>query len=71
MGGDATSCSNACVRKLGGRYVFIDSKRKAVYAITDQSRASEFAGKKVRVAGTLSADKKTVELLQIAEVSER
>ena len=50
IGTDATSCAIACVRR-GGEWVLRSGEK--VYRLKNQGGVQEFAGKKVRVSGTL------------------
>jgi hypothetical protein len=52
MGRDKQTCAQKCAQ-IGGRYVFYDPARKAVYTLDDQGKAAAFAGLDVRVFGTL------------------
>ena len=54
MGTDAVSCSRECVRR-GGEWVLRSGQ--IVYRLKNQSGVDEFAGKHVKVMGTL--DRKT------------
>jgi hypothetical protein len=56
MGNDKNSCSTQCIR-LGAKYVLYDSSKRAIYQLSDQGKATEFAGHKVRVSGTLEKTK--------------
>ena len=50
---DEESCTQHCVKDMGGSYVLV--AKKDVYKLDDQVRAEQFAGKKVKVTGTLDA----------------
>ncbi len=63
MGGDSTSCAQYCVRYLGGFLVL--SSKKDVYRLDDQASAEKFAGKRVKVTGTLDAKSKTLHVTKI------
>ena len=52
MGRDKQTCAQKCAQ-IGGRYVFYDPARKAVYTLDDQGKAAAFARLDVRVLGTL------------------
>ena len=56
MGRDKATCAAKCIQ-LGAKYVLYDSSKGAVYKLDDQDKAERFAGRKVRVSGTL--EKKT------------
>jgi Protein of unknown function (DUF5818) len=48
-------CTKNCI-KMGGKYVLYDSAAKKVYQLDDQTKPEQFAGKNVKVTGTLSND---------------
>ncbi|MGH9430315.1 MAG: hypothetical protein ACRD3T_02100 [Terriglobia bacterium] len=48
-------CTDECV-KMGAKYVLADEAAHKVYNLTDQGKAKPFAGRKVRVSGTLNGD---------------
>src|SRR5215470_6862716 len=48
---DEESCTHHCVNDMGGSYVLL--VKKDVYKLDDQVRAEQFAGKKVKVSGSL------------------
>lgn len=54
MGRDASSCAQECT-KIGAKYVLLDNQTGKVYEVDDQSRIAQFAGRRVRVTGTLTA----------------
>jgi hypothetical protein len=56
MGDTDAECTIACVRSHGALYVLWDGKRS--YELTDQDMPEKFAGKKVKVTGTLEASGK-------------
>jgi hypothetical protein len=55
MGRDKETCAKECA-KIGAKYVLYDEAQKRVYKLDDQARAEAFAGKQVRVSGTLDGD---------------
>lgn len=55
MGRDNETCAKQCT-KIGGKYVLYDEVQKRVYKLDDQAKAEAFAGKRVRVSGTLDED---------------
>lgn len=65
MGRDKSTCSSKCIQ-LGGKYVLYDSSKHAVYELDNQDKAEEFAGKKVRISGTLQ--KKTIKVTKIESI---
>ncbi len=63
MGGDSASCAQYCVRYLGGSFVL--SSKKDVYRLDDQGSVKKFAGKRVRISGTLQVRTKTIHVSKI------
>jgi hypothetical protein len=63
MGGDSGSCAQYCVRYLGGSFVL--SSKKEIYRLDDQAGAEKFAGKRVKVTGTLDAKTKTIHVSKV------
>lgn len=55
MGRDKETCAKECA-KIGAKYVLYDEAQKKVYKLDDQTKAEAFAGKTVRVLGTLEGD---------------
>lgn len=55
MGRDKETCTKQCA-ELGAKYVLYDEGSKAVYTLDDQEKARKFAGRRVRVAGTLAGN---------------
>ena len=51
MGDSAQSCSRMCVQRYGGHYVLQD--KNDVYNLDDQKKATDFAGARVTLSGTL------------------
>jgi len=64
MGPTDAACTLACVDVHGAMYVLYDGKN--AYALSDQKTPAKFAGKKVRVVGTLDAKSKTIEVESIS-----
>ena len=62
MPGGAKACTEECV-KNGSKYVLADQTHQKVYRLSDQDKAKNFAGAKVRVTGTLKDD--TIEVSSI------
>lgn len=58
---DPESCTNHCVRDKGGVYVLLVNKD--VYKLDDQEQAEGFAGKKVKITGTIEG--KTLHVVKI------
>ncbi|HEY4361082.1 MAG TPA: hypothetical protein VGN17_08940 [Bryobacteraceae bacterium] len=64
MGTDDAECTKACINEHGALYVLYDGKE--VYNLSDQKTPEQFAGKKVKVTGTLDAKTKTIQVASIA-----
>ena len=58
MGPTDGECTVACVQTHGALYVLYDGKQ--AYTLSDQQTPEKFAGKKVRVTGTLDAKTQTI-----------
>lgn len=54
MGGTAKECTLECV-DAGSKFILVDGQGK-IYKLSDQKKPREFAGEKVKVAGTLKGD---------------
>lgn len=63
MPGGDKACTLECV-KNGAKFVLADEANKKVYQLSDQDKAKNFAGAKVKVTGTLKGD--TIEVSSIA-----
>src|SRR5712672_632088 len=57
---DEESCTRHCVKDMGGSYVLV--VKKDVYKLDDQVKAEQFAGKKVKLSGTLDSETHTVHI---------
>ena len=64
MGPTDAECTTACVSAHGATYVLYDGKE--VYALSDQRTPEKFAGRKVRVTGTLDVKTKTIQVDSIS-----
>ena len=62
---DEKSCTQHCVKDMGGSYVLV--VKKEVYRLEDQVNAEPFAGKNVKVSGTLDEKTRTLHILNIEE----
>jgi hypothetical protein len=62
---DEESCTHHCVKDMGGSYVLV--VKKEVYKLDDQVKAEQYAGKKVKVSGTLDATGHTVHIFEMEE----
>lgn len=63
MPGGDKACTLECA-KSGAKYVLADPVHQKVYQLSDQDKAKDFAGAKVKVTGTLQGD--TIEVSAIA-----
>ena len=61
---DKGACVQACV-KMGGKYVLFNAASKTFYELDDQTKPEEFAGKNVKVTGTLDSATKTIHVESI------
>ncbi len=66
MEGGAKDCTEKCV-EAGSKYVLADTDHKTVYELSDQSKPKPFAGRKVKVTGTLKARTIQVESIEAAK----
>ena len=62
---DEESCTQHCVKDMGGSYVLV--AKKDVYKLDDQVKAEQYAGKKVKVSGTVDATTHTVHIFEMEE----
>lgn len=62
---DEESCTQHCVKDMGGSYVLV--VKKDVYKLDDQVKAEQFAGKKVKISGTLDASSHTLHIFDMEE----
>jgi type 1 fimbria pilin len=62
---DEGSCTQHCVKDMGGSYVLV--VKKEVYKLDDQTKAEQFAGKKVKVNGTLDPSTHSVHVYDMEE----
>jgi len=60
----AKACTLACA-KTGGSFVLYDPASKTVYQLSDQARAEQFAGDKVKVTGDYEEDSQTISVIKI------
>jgi hypothetical protein len=59
------ACTQHCVKDLGGSYVLV--AKSEVYKLDDQIKAEQFAGKKVKVSGSLDASNHTMHVFDLEE----
>lgn len=60
MGPSDAECTKACVDAHGATYVLYDGAR--AYALSDERAAEPFAGRRVRVVGTLDEPTRTIQV---------
>ena len=60
MGPTDAECTTACVAAHGAEYVLADGTN--VYTLSDQKTPEKFAGQRVRVAGTLDAKTRKIQV---------
>ena len=65
MGPTDAECTIACIDAHGAVYVLYNGK--AVYTLSDQQRPAQFAGRRVKVVGTLDAKTKTIQVKSISQ----
>ncbi len=58
------ACTLACA-KTGGSFVLYDPATKTVYQLSDQAKAQEFAGDKVKVTGDYEDASQTITVTKI------
>jgi hypothetical protein len=63
MGGDSASCARYCITYLGGTFVL--SVKKDIYHLDDQTAVQRFAGRKVKLSGTLDPKSKTIHVVNV------
>ena len=56
MTSDTAICTKKCIQ-LGAHYVLYDRQKDAIYKLDNPQKAEPFAGKTVRVSGTLEKNK--------------
>ncbi|HEY6253556.1 MAG TPA: hypothetical protein VI685_26660 [Candidatus Angelobacter sp.] len=65
FGRDARSCTLHCAKEMAGVFVLI--VKKEVYRLEDQGQAEQFAGRKVKVSGTLDTKTHTLHVLTMVD----
>ena len=58
------ACTQACA-KTGGSFVLYDPATKTVYQLSDQAKAEQFAGDKVKVTGDYEDASQTITVTKI------
>ena len=66
MGRDAASCTRECA-KIGAKYVILDDGDGKIYQVEDQAKIAESAGRRVKVTGTLTANR--IKVTNISAIS--
>ena len=64
MGPTDAECTIACIDAHGALYVLYDGKN--VFTLSDQQLPARFAGRRVKIAGTLDAKTKTIRVESIS-----
>lgn len=65
LGNDARSCTLHCAKEMGGVFVLVT--KKDVYRLDNQTLSEQFAGRKVKVSGTLDAKGETLHVLKMED----
>jgi hypothetical protein len=65
---DSKSCTLNCV-KMGYKYVLFNGASNTVYQLDDQTKPETFAGRNVKVTGTLDPATKTIHVKTITAAS--
>ena len=63
MSRDPVTCTKKCV-EMGAHYVLYDHKKDVVYKIDNQEKAEAFAGKLVRISGTVQKNKLKIDTIE-------
>jgi hypothetical protein len=63
MSRDPAVCARKCV-ELGAHYVLYDHKKDVVYKIDNPEKAEPFAGKQVRISGTVQKNKIKIDTIE-------
>ena len=63
MGRDPAVCTKKCV-ELGAHYVLYDHQKDVVYKIDNPEKAEPFAGKQVRISGTVQKNKIKIDTIE-------
>lgn len=61
---NAKECTLKCVA-AGSKFVLYDAASKTTYELSDQTKAKDFAGQKVKVTGTFDSSTKTITVQSI------
>jgi len=63
MGRDPAVCTKKCV-ELGAHYVLYDHNKDVVYKIDNPEKAEPFAGKQVRITGSVQKNKIKIDTIE-------
>lgn len=66
---DQVRAFTGMVAKTGDRYVLRDDANQTLFNLDDQTSAGKFAGRKVKVTGTLDAVNNTIHIQTIEDAS--
>ena len=69
-GAAARKCTELCVQS-GSQYVLYDPANKMTYQLSDQEKAKQFAGDRVRIRGTYDESSKTITVESISRAGMR
>lgn len=64
MGKSPADCTVICVDHMNAKFVLFDPKSKKIYRLSDQAQARKFAGKNVKVSGTLNKNEIAVSSIE-------
>ncbi len=62
MGGTSAMCATHCAKQMGGEFVLAAGKE--IYRLDNQAEAEKFAGRRVKISGTLDAKTKTIHMVK-------
>ncbi len=63
---DKATCERTCIQ-MGAKYTLYDASKDQVYRLDDASKVEPFAGRKVRVIGTLKKNTITVQNVEAVD----
>lgn len=64
MGKSPAECTVICVDHMNAKFVLFDPQTKKTYRLSDQAQARKFAGKNVKVTGTLKKNEIAVSSIE-------
>jgi hypothetical protein len=62
---DKLTCEKTCIQ-MGAKYALYDAEKDQVYRLDDRGKIEPFAGRKVRIVGSLKKNTITVETVEAA-----